>query len=86
MSNVAATVLLVPIVMIMGESFGINPRALAMLVAICASNSFILPTHQVNAFLMSPGGYKNSDYIKVGSFMSLIFLFTAVFMIYLLYL
>ena len=85
MSNVAATVLLVPLVLIMGESFGINPRGLALLVAVCASNSYILPTHQVNAFLKAKGGYKNSDYVKAGGIMSVIFLVVTVFIIYFLY-
>jgi di/tricarboxylate transporter len=85
MSNVAATVLLVPLVIIMGENFGISPRALALLVAISASNSFILPTHQVNAFLMGPGGYSNKDYIKSGSIMTIIFLVVAVFGVYIIY-
>ncbi len=85
MSNVAATVLLVPLVLILGESFGMNPRGLALLVAICASNSFVLPTHQVNAFLMTPGGYKNGDYLKVGGGMSLIFLIVATMMVYIIY-
>jgi di/tricarboxylate transporter len=86
MSNVAATVLLVPLVLIMGNQFNINPRALALLVAICTSNSFVLPTHQVNAFLMTPGGYQNSDYMKAGSFMTLLFLLVSVLMIYFFYL
>ncbi|WP_280771722.1 SLC13 family permease [Salipaludibacillus daqingensis] len=83
MSNVAATVLLVPLVIMMGNSFGIDPTGLALLVAVSASNSFILPTHQVNAFIMSPGGYRNADYLKAGSLMSVIFLFVSVTMIYL---
>ena len=86
MSNVAATVLLVPLVMIMGETAGIAPRALGLLVGVGASNSFILPTHQVNALLMSPGGYRNADYIKAGGLMTVIFMGIAVGLIYLFYL
>lgn len=82
MSNVAATVLLVPLVIIIGSSTGLDPRALALLVAVCASNSFILPTHQVNAFLMNPGGYKNPDYMRAGGIMTILFLLAAVGMIY----
>ena len=82
MSNVAATVLLVPLVIIIGSSTGIDPRGLALLVAVCASNSFILPTHQVNAFLMNPGGYTNSDYLRSGGIMTILFLFSAVGMVY----
>ncbi|MCK7514961.1 MAG: SLC13 family permease [Desulfobacterales bacterium] len=47
--------LLVPLIVIVGARTGIDPRPLALLVAVCASNSFVLPTHQVNALLMSPG-------------------------------
>jgi di/tricarboxylate transporter len=78
MSNVAATVLLAPLVMIVGEEAGVDGRALALLVAVCASNSFVLPTHQVNALFMSPGGYRNADYIRAGGIMSLLFLVLAV--------
>ncbi len=85
MSNVAATVLLVPLVAMMGRQVGVDPRALALLVAVCASNSFVLPTHQVNALLMSPGGYRNADYIKAGGVMSVLFAAVAVGLIYLIY-
>jgi di/tricarboxylate transporter len=85
MSNVAATVVLVPLVMIIGGMTGISPRALALLVAVCASNSFILPTHQVNALLMAPGGYHNADYFKAGGILTIFFIVIAVGLIYLLY-
>ncbi|MBR1368974.1 citrate transporter [Methanocalculus chunghsingensis] len=83
-SNVAATVLLVPLVMLTGAGTGVDPRALALLVAVCASNSFILPTHQVNALLMAPGGYSTRDYLKAGSVMTIIFIGIAVTLIYIL--
>jgi di/tricarboxylate transporter len=85
MSNVTATVLLVPLVMIIGDVSGINPRALALLVALCASNAFALPIHQVNALLMSPGGYDNTDFIRAGGLMTIIFLTISVIFIYLFY-
>ena len=78
MSNVAATVLLAPLAMIVGAEAGIDGRALALLVAVCASNSFVLPTHQVNALFMSPGGYRNADYIRAGGIMTVLFLAIAV--------
>jgi di/tricarboxylate transporter len=82
MSNVAATVLLVPLVMVLGDRMGVSPRGLALLVGISASNSFVLPTHQVNALLISPGGYRNADYLRAGGVMTLIFIVVAVGMIY----
>lgn len=86
MSNIAATVLLVPLVVSIAQAAGIDPRAAAMLVAVCASNSFILPTHQVNAFLMSPGGYRTKDYLKAGGIMSIVFLIVSVAFIYIFFL
>lgn len=85
MSNVAATVLLVPLVLIIGADTGIDPRGLALLVAVCASNSFVLPTHQVNAFIMGPGGYHNHDFLKAGGIMTILFIVVAVAGIYLLF-
>jgi len=84
-SNVAATVLLVPLVMAMADFTSIGVRGLALLVALCASNAFILPTHQVNALLMSPGGYKTSDFIRGGSILTVIYLVISVVFVYLLH-
>jgi di/tricarboxylate transporter len=85
LSNVAATVLLVPLIIIMAENFGIDPRGLALLVAVSASNSFIIPTHQVNAYIMGPGNYKTSDFLKVGSGLSVIFLTFTTLLVYFFY-
>ncbi len=85
MTNVAATVLLVPLVMIMGNVSGLDPRGLALLVALCASNTFILPTHQVNALIMSPGRYRTADFMRAGGVMTIIFIIISVIFIYLLY-
>ncbi len=74
MSNVGATVLLVPLAINIALETGGNPVVYALIVAISTSNAFILPTHQVSALIMGPGGYSVSDFIKVGSIMTLIFL------------
>ena len=83
MSNVGAIVVLAPLVMGMAGIAGIDPRPLVLMAAVCAANSFILPTHQVNAFLMSSGGYRNADYIKAGSGMTVLFLTITVSLFYL---
>ncbi|MDW7680441.1 MAG: SLC13 family permease, partial [bacterium] len=86
MSNVGAIVVLAPLVMSMAEIGGLDPRPLALMAAVCAANSFILPTHQVNALLMSSGGYRNIDYFKAGGGMTLIFLIVVMTAFYFFYL
>ncbi len=73
-SNVGATVLLVPLCMNMALMAGCDPRMAALVVGLSASNTFVLPTHQVNALVMRPGGYRTLDYAKAGSIMTLLFL------------
>jgi di/tricarboxylate transporter len=85
MSNIAATVLLVPLVLVMAGSLGLDPRGLALLAGICTSNSFLLPTHPVNALLMGPGGYRNRDYLVAGGALTVIFIIVAVGITSLLY-
>ena len=73
-SNVGATVLMVPLAMNMALQIGADPKMMALTVAVAASNTFILPTHQVNALIMRPGGYKTKDYMKAGFGMSFLYL------------
>ena len=84
-SNVGATVLLVPLCMSMAVQAGSDPRITAMVVALAASNTFVLPTHQVNALIMRPGGYKTVDYAKAGAGMTILFLVVLIGMLYLFY-
>jgi len=74
MSNVGATVLLVPFAINLALVSGADPAMFALTVAISTSNSFIIPTHQVNALIMGPGDYKVSNFIRAGSIMTVIFL------------
>lgn len=74
MSNVGATVLLVPLAVNIAIGAGANPAVFALTVAIATSNSFLIPTHQVNALIMGPGGYRVPDFIKAGGIMTVLFL------------
>lgn len=78
MSNVGAVVVLAPLVVSIGTLAGVDPRPLVLLAAVCAGNSFVLPTHQVNALLMTAGGYRTRDYFKAGGGMTVVFLAVAV--------
>ena len=84
-SNVGATVLLVPLCMNMAVMAGGDPRMAALVVGLSASNTFVLPTHQVNALIMRPGGYRTIDYAKAGAVMTAIFLFVELTIIYFFY-
>ncbi|PUB91519.1 MAG: SLC13 family permease [gamma proteobacterium symbiont of Ctena orbiculata] len=74
MSNVGATVLLVPLAVNIAIGAGGNPAVFALTVAIATSNSFLIPTHQVNALIMGPAGYRVSDFMRAGGIMTLLFL------------
>jgi len=74
MSNVGATVLLVPLAVSIAIAAGGDPAVFALTVAISTSNSFIIPTHQVNALIMGPAGYKVTDFIRTGGVMTFLFL------------
>jgi di/tricarboxylate transporter len=82
MSNVAATVLMVIPVLELAGIGGLSAEVLALQVGLCAGNSFLLPTHQVNALLMSPGGYRVADYLKAGSLLSLLYVALCTTMLY----
>ncbi len=74
MSNVGATVLLVPLAVNIAIGIGANPAVFALTVALATSNSFLIPTHQVNALIMGPGGYRVPDFMKAGGIMTVLFL------------
>ncbi len=74
MSNVGATVLLVPLAINIAVAMQLDPRLAALTVALATSNAFIIPTHQVNALIMTPGGYAVRDFVRAGGIMTLLFL------------
>ncbi|MCZ6471601.1 MAG: SLC13 family permease, partial [Gammaproteobacteria bacterium] len=80
MSNIGATVLLVPLAVNIAIGVGADPAVFALTVALATSNSFLLPTHQVNALLMGPGGYRVRDYLRAGIGMTILFLVVMIVM------
>lgn len=91
MSNVGATVLLVPLavnIAVQAQLAGVvgaDPAVFALIVALATSNSFLIPTHQVNALIMGPGGYRVKDFLRAGGIMTLLFLVVMLGMLQLLY-
>jgi di/tricarboxylate transporter len=85
MSNVGATTILVPIGISIALATGANPVMYALIIALSTSNAFILPTHQVNALIMGPGGYRVADFIRAGTGMSVLYLVVMLTMVNLLF-
>ncbi len=79
MSNVGATVLLVPLAVNIAVGVGADPAMFALTVALATSNSFLIPTHQVNALIMGPGGYRVIDFLRAGGIMTILFLVVLMF-------
>lgn len=66
-TNNAAVVLMFPIAMVAADTHGLDPRALALSVAIASSASFLTPIgYQTNTMVFGPGGYRFGDYIRLG--------------------
>ena len=85
MSNVGATILLIPLASQIALNMGLDPRVFALLIAVGVSNTFLIPTNQVNALVMELGGYKVSDFIKVGLPLTVIFILVTLIMLQLFY-
>jgi di/tricarboxylate transporter len=67
MPNPAVAVLLAPIALSAASNLGISPYPLMMAVAVSSSAVFLSPVgHPANLLVMGPGGYRFSDYFKVG--------------------
>ncbi len=61
-------VILAPVVLITAEQLGVSPYPLMMVVGLAASAAFMTPfSHKANLLVMSAGGYKAMDYVKVGT-------------------
>ncbi|KEJ98248.1 SLC13 family permease [Pseudosulfitobacter pseudonitzschiae] len=66
-SNNAVAVVMTPIAIGLGSALGIDPRALVVAVMVAASASFATPIgYQTNMLVYGPGGYKFTDFMKVG--------------------
>ena len=77
-SNAATAVMLTPVAILAATQAGVNPYALLVAVMFGASASFVTPFgYQTNVMIYGPGGYRFSDFVKVGGLLNFILLVTA---------
>lgn len=75
MSNAAAIVLVVPIALNTAMGLGANYKTFTMAVVIGAATSFLSPVgHKANVLVFGPGGYKFTDYARVGAILTVLLL------------
>ena len=73
LSNNAAVLLMIPIGVQVAQSLELNPFAVMFAVTFAASNSFMTPiAYQTNTMIYGPGGYKFTDFIRLGTPLSII--------------
>lgn len=72
-TNAAAVVLAFPIAIDVAEQTGLDPRLLVIGIAVAGSASFLTPVgYQTNMMVYGPGGYRFSDYLRIGVPLSLV--------------
>ena len=77
-SNAAAAVIVAPVALDMAVDANIEPRFALLAMAYGCSANFLLPFAQCNLLVMTPGGYRPRDYLRVGAITALVAGLTAV--------
>src|SRR5699024_6351850 len=82
-TNTAAAVIVLPISIEVASYLDIAPNMIAVIVAVAASASFSTPIgYQTNLIVYGPGGYKFTDYVKLGLPLNILFLISVVASVY----
>jgi len=73
-SNNASVVLMIPVAFEAAQQLGVNTFSFVLAVTFAASTAFMTPVgYQTNLFVYGPGGYRFTDYLRVGGPLQLIF-------------
>jgi len=67
-SNNAVAVVVTPVAIGLGSALGVDPRPLVVAVMVAASASFATPIgYQTNTLVYGPGGYRFTDFLRIGA-------------------
>jgi len=67
LNNTATTIVAAPVGIQMAQGLGVSPDPFLMAVAVAASSAFLTPIgHKNNTLILGPGGYRFSDYWRMG--------------------
>lgn len=81
-SNAATAIIMTPISIAVAGNMGLDPRPFVFAICFAASASFATPVgYQTNLMVYGPGGYKFTDYIRIGLPLSIILWILATIMI-----
>ena len=81
-SNNAVAVIITPVAIGLAQSLGLDPRPFAVAVMMAASASFATPIgYQTNTLVYGPGGYRFTDFLRVGLPLNVLMALTACFVI-----
>jgi di/tricarboxylate transporter len=79
LNNTATAVIGAPIALEIATQLNVNPDPFLMAVAVAASCAFLTPIgHKNNTLIMGPGGYKFSDYWRMGLPLEILIILVAV--------
>lgn len=82
LSNNATAVMMIPIVVTLAGEIGVNSRPFIMAVTVAASAAFALPMgYQTHMMVYGPGGYRFTDFLRVGIPLNVICWITACLLI-----
>lgn len=85
-SSVSAAAIFAPIGICLAQSLGVNPVTFCVAIMISVSSSFATPIgSETNTFIYGPGGYRFTDYLRVGLPMNIIILIANIFITTLVY-
>jgi di/tricarboxylate transporter len=78
MSNQAAAAVILPVAIQTALQLDLNPRTFAMMIAVAASCSYLTPLEPSCLMVYGPGRYKFIDFLKVGSFLTILIYIIAI--------